>query len=80
MRNLVEFMFLLFWLLVYLAVGWYLYGIIFAVLRRFLLNKWSLLASLGTSVLTVNAVGVVRAVRGLLELPPRTEGQEDGDV
>jgi hypothetical protein len=40
-------------------------------MMRFMMLKWALLAALAVDVVTMNAVGAIRAIAGLLKLPSR---------
>jgi hypothetical protein len=57
----------------YLLVGWYFHSLLLAVLLRFMLLKWALLSALALDAVTINVVGVIRALVGLLKLPTRAE-------
>jgi hypothetical protein len=57
-------------LLGYLVVGWYAHSLVLAILLRFMLRKWALLVSVAVDAGMINAVGVIRAITGLLKLPP----------
>lgn len=56
----------------YFVVGWLFHSLVVAVVSRFVLPKWALLVALAINLATMNGVGVVRAIVGLLKLPPRT--------
>jgi len=43
---------------------------------RFVAPKWALLGTLGVDLATMNAVGVVRAIIGLLKLPPHAATED----
>ncbi len=58
-------------LLGYIVLGWHVHSLVLALMLRFLLLKWALLAALAMDVVTMNAVGAVRAIAGLLKLPSR---------
>jgi hypothetical protein len=57
----------------YVLVGWYFHSLLLAVLLRFMLLKWALLSALALDALTINVVGSIRALVGLLRLPTRDE-------
>lgn len=54
----------------YLVVAWYLHSLLLAILRRFMFPKWALLVAFIVNVITMNVVGAVRAIVGLLRVPP----------
>ena len=60
---------LLLFSILYIVGGWYLYTLVLVIMRRFLVLKWALLVTFLLLFITLNVVGVIRSIVGLLELP-----------
>ena len=53
----------------YLVIGWYVHSLLYALLLRHLRNEWALLVTLVLDALSMNLVGTIRSIVGILRLP-----------